>query len=282
MMAFAIAVCILALCRLVRWRKLVCGVFALLLLVGFLGRNAVLYVIGEASSDDIRHRVVIDGEVEEFSSGRHRLLVFRVYKRAIWRAGWLGFGTDATTTFPVRVPMGVMEAEALERFWSIDDFYLLLQLRFGLLGVLTFATMGFCTAAYSLIPAWRPNQEEGVFLAALGGTIASTLLILWIEWMPTDFGFLFLWLCGVSSSFKAFAPASLTNDGVLPPPRRRHRSRRPEEDRPSSREHHSRSRHRSRRRDESRREEGQREESQRKGGQRNDKSDPREEDESPT
>ena len=64
-------------------------------------------------------RVVVDGdESKQFSSTRYRFLLLDVYRIALRRAGLLGFGTDAVTGFPVRVPVGPQEVET---FANTDD-----------------------------------------------------------------------------------------------------------------------------------------------------------------
>ncbi|WP_010583516.1 O-antigen ligase family protein [Schlesneria paludicola] len=153
--------------------------------------------------------VEIEGERQELTAMSYRWLVFAPYKLAISQVGLLGYGTARTSTFPVNVPFGPEAKLTVMTFWSIDCQYLLFLLRFGWLGL-----AGFCAVIITSI--WHLSRQvrlvihaERVLPMAIIAALASTAIILVVEWMPHDYGYLFLWLCGAANGPRLSAIAPL-------------------------------------------------------------------------
>lgn len=149
--------------------------------------------------------VVIEGQETRVTSTNNRLLYFSLYKTAMQRAGFLGFGTEAVTGFPVNVPIGQQDLETMKRLWTVDNAFLLMDLRFGILGVTLF--LAWCG---SVVWTWiRLLLEEigGVelrgYLAAMAGVAIVMPLAMMTIWMPPDFGFVYLWTGGIAAGLYA-------------------------------------------------------------------------------
>ncbi len=122
------------------------------------------------------------------------------------RASWLGFGTERTSGFPVRVPFGPEDQQTLKSLRYVDNAYILMDLRFGLLGVLCLLALLASVIADFLI-AWRDPANSGELLCAgLASGVFALMLALLTVWLPHDFCALFLWTAGVGSGLRA-APA---------------------------------------------------------------------------
>ncbi len=121
------------------WRKGLLAAGECVLLLAAVRYETVLsglyFWSGEAN---IEHnpKILVNGQQVEYNGTVHRLLIWKVYLRVMRRAGFLGFGTDRTTGFPVRVPFGPEDKQTLEFLRFVDNAYILMDLRFGILGVL--------------------------------------------------------------------------------------------------------------------------------------------------
>ncbi|MEM9827595.1 MAG: O-antigen ligase family protein [Planctomycetota bacterium] len=89
-------------------------------------------------SDQRKTLVTVNGEVIEHSSTLARLRIFDVYGTAAKRAGLLGYGSEAVSGFPPNIPHLPKEALAIEKFWTVENSYLLMLLRFGWVGLAAF------------------------------------------------------------------------------------------------------------------------------------------------
>jgi hypothetical protein len=168
---------------------------------------------GEAPA--ARKTILLEGERAELSAVSQRWLLLKAYGPSVWRAGLLGFGTDRTSTFPIRVPFGPDVRVTQTMLWSIDNEYLLMQLRFGWLGVAAFTAAGFLAAwgswrlaeRHALANAGDLEQNVGfaTFNAALAGTLGAMMLLFCVEWMAYDFGFAFIWTLGMASGMRSAA-----------------------------------------------------------------------------
>jgi hypothetical protein len=115
------------------------------------------------------------------------------------RAGWFGFGTDRTTSFPIRVPLGEVKLQSFYAMKYVDNVYVLLDLRFGIVGVTCFVLFFGTCAYYFLRLGTAPSIATGWFCAAMGGAIVATLAALFTVWMPHDIGFVLLWSSGIGT-----------------------------------------------------------------------------------
>jgi hypothetical protein len=151
--------------------------------------------------------ITIGDEERPVSSVMTRVYFFEVYGLAMRRAGWLGFGTERTTGFPPRVPIGPQHAETLEQVWTVDNAYILLVLRFGYAGCTVFSA--FLAAALCKL-AWRGGQPlvpGQSYLASAAAALFAGLLLLSTVWMPHDFGFWLLWSIGAASGLDFSTPS---------------------------------------------------------------------------
>lgn len=146
--------------------------------------------------------IEIQGEAAQYSGSRSRLLVYRVYGDAIMKAGPTGFGTKATTGFPLRIPYLLGTAEYKSMMTVVDNAYVLQVLRHGWLGAGCFVLMFFTAVGTGLsLYQGRPDQLFSGATACLLTAVAFPALIL--VWFSYDFGFPVLWTIGCISGLAA-------------------------------------------------------------------------------
>jgi len=192
-----------------RWRW---PMLAAVLIMGTLAvwqRNLVLDALHVWSTEAAHIRkhgftkVIIDGKPVEYSGTMHRILMWEVYSNAMQRAGWIGFGTDRTSEFPPRIPLGPTDVQTLKRLSFVDNEYILLDLRFGLIAVICFIVAGLSVVAYFMLGALHQPAENSLFLASMGAMVLSVMLILLTVWLPHDFGFALIWTMGIGSGLRS-------------------------------------------------------------------------------
>lgn len=175
-------------------------VLSIILLI--VNRNLVLETLESWAGENraAKSRVVINENKEEFTSTRSRFLLVELYSIALKRSGLLGFGTEAVTGFPVRVPLGPQEVETMKRIRFVDNSYILMTLRFGYGGVFFF-TVALVAAALQLLYVCTrmPTESPGILAGCLAGSMMGVVPVIFTVWMPPDFGFPLMWTCGVSS-----------------------------------------------------------------------------------
>ncbi len=193
-----------------RWRKPLIGVAILGAVLLFLNRHALLQS-DISVSENRREKITVGEQQVEYTSTLHRLYLFDVYWMAMKRAGWLGFGTEMTTGFPPRVPVGPQQLETLKRLWCVDNAYILMVLRFGYLGLLTFLFLELAALGTFASLTRGQGLRRGVFAGSMAGAVLATMLVLFTVWLPHDFGFWFMWTVGTSAGLRS-KPANL-----LPP-----------------------------------------------------------------
>ena len=125
-----------------------------------------------------RETVVIDGREVEYTGTQHRLLLRLAYRRTLENAGWLGYG--------LREPP--LDPDTDEIFRSIDDHYLMFQLRHGLLGVGCFVALALVALMRLWRAAWSRAEANAVFAAAMFGALAGVTLMLNSVWLSPDLG----------------------------------------------------------------------------------------------
>ncbi|HEY5315690.1 MAG TPA: O-antigen ligase family protein [Pirellulales bacterium] len=198
------------------WRRplLAAGAVAALLL--FVGRHQiidVLHVLSQEHKLGSEARVVVDGQEIPYTGTMHRVLLWRVYAKAMQRAGWIGFGTDRTAGFPIRVPFGPEDTQTLKYLQFIDNEYILLDLRLGRLGVIGFVCLIAAPAIYLLLLG-RPGHECRLFCLGLAAVMMSVMLELFTVWLPHDFGFVLFWSCGVGAGLWSDARRRFANPAL--------------------------------------------------------------------
>ncbi|MBA4017503.1 MAG: hypothetical protein C0483_10055 [Pirellula sp.] len=195
-----------AVCRLTRFRKLLIFLGATACLGAAISPASVVEVLQSLTSHDRpdTNTVTVDKQRVKLDETTYRIVLFDVYREAMLRAGLLGFGTDRTTGFPVRVPMGVLDVDAMKKVQSIDNAYILMQLRFGLLGVISLLVILSSAALISLRRGAQERSRLGVFHALTGSTLLSLIVVLAAEYIPRDYGFLLFWTIGITAGFDAY------------------------------------------------------------------------------
>ena len=86
---------------------------------------------GEAN-DRLNQSVEVGGKKQKYSGTRGRLLVFRVYGKAMAQAGLIGYGTDRVTGFPIRIPLSGEAAEIIRSMETVENAYVLVTSAFRL------------------------------------------------------------------------------------------------------------------------------------------------------
>ncbi len=200
---FVLALTIFVLVPKSRW--IFGAILGLTIVVCIFQRQAVLEYVhrwgGQSIEKNKTGTVIVDDQVVELTGTLNRVYLLQVFRRAVYRAGWIGFGTESTTGFPVKVPVGPSDESALRKIKIIDNQYLLLALRFGWLGVILF-TAGICLS----VGAWyqRGRQQRGAdrrFCVYMGSTITGVAIVLLTVWMPQDIGYPLLWMMGAGSAW---------------------------------------------------------------------------------
>lgn len=169
----------------------------------FVNREAILTLLDSwgAGAKEVRTtEIAVGDETIEHTPTRNRLSILSVYSVAVQRAGLLGFGTEAVSTFPVNVPVGPTQLKTLKRTKYVDNTYLLLTLRFGYLGVAVF--LSACIAAVwqlTIVADRHSGRSPGILASCIGGSLIGVYAVILTVWMPPDFGFLLVWTFGCSS-----------------------------------------------------------------------------------
>lgn len=144
------------------------------------------------------HLIEIDGDRIITSSSRYRLHVFSLYADSMVKAGPFGYGTEATTGFPLRIPNLEGEFKSANLFKMVDNGYILLTLRFGWVGGVCLVIL-FLTAIATGMSLYFDRPDE-----LFPGAVASVLVVvagfsLLLVFMSYDFGFPLLWTMGILS-----------------------------------------------------------------------------------
>lgn len=142
--------------------------------------------------------IEIDGKAVVSSSSRSRLHYFGIYSDALVKAGPFGYGTQATTGFPLRIPNMEGEFRSANLFKMVDNAYILLTLRLGWLGGACLVILMLTAIATGLSLYFeRPDQLFPGVVACLLTVIACFSFLM--VFMSYDFGFPILWTIGVLS-----------------------------------------------------------------------------------
>ena len=143
--------------------------------------------------------VKVGEDDREFTATLNRVRILEVYAPAMKKAGLLGFGTEATTGFPLNVPVGPQHVATLKKIRFIDNGFVLILLRFGWLGLLSFLAVAGLLIANQVKMAMTPRAQGQFFSAALAGATVALMLALLTVWLPKEFCQLFLWTAGATA-----------------------------------------------------------------------------------
>ncbi len=144
------------------------------------------------------HLIEIDGDTVVTSSSRYRLHVFGMYADAMLKAGPFGYGTEATTGFPLRIPNMEGTFKSANLFEMVDNGYILLTLRFGWIGGICLMIL-FLTAIATGFSLYFDSPDQlipGVVACMLAVVACFSLLLVFMNY---DFGLPILWTMGIIS-----------------------------------------------------------------------------------
>jgi len=192
----AILLCLLASIwsRWCRWMLAVaCAALLIWVTVDLRGLTSRLEWLGGEQSH--LTNLKLDGETVELSSFRHRLLLIQVYWPAMSHAGWLGYGTEAVTELPPKVPFLPADPQTRERLKFIDNSFVYHILRFGWAGALLFTGAFLAAAITGIRLAW--DRSVGVLASSLAAMVMAAAAALTTVWFSYDMGFELLWSFGV-------------------------------------------------------------------------------------
>jgi hypothetical protein len=184
-----------------------------MLLVGAIGgivfllfREQILDLSGAyaGESDAMQERVKIYGIEYDYTGTRHRDLLVLAYEEAIDRAGWLGYGT-AMQDMPKDPYMD-------PRFLSIDFHYLIHFLKYGYLGMATFAAFAIGVMWNLAREAWTRAGPSADLAAGLFGAFAAVAIMLRGVAFSFDFAATWLFVAGLSASLWARRVSGTTPD----------------------------------------------------------------------
>ncbi len=166
-------------------------------------RDAVLSTLerwsGEASGR-LRQTVEVGGQKQRYSGTRGRLLVYRVYGKAIAQAGLLGYGTDRVTGFPIRIPLSGEAAELIRSMETVENTYVLVALRFGWIGLFALVSaIAISLFQWQRLRLGEREESRRLLTVCLGSATFATAVVLLSVWMPHEIGFPLVWTLGSSS-----------------------------------------------------------------------------------
>jgi O-Antigen ligase len=140
------------------------------------------------------------GEYVEYSGSMTRWHEFQLYSPAVLKGGLFGYGSTATQDFPPRVGVQIEDVKALKHWKFVDNSYLLIALRFGWMGLISF--VGLCLSAFLRLSfmTWNKGENRDVMVAMLASALGAMLLVVGTVWLAPDYQFVFFWLLGSASS----------------------------------------------------------------------------------
>ena len=146
---------------------------------------SLLYAIGGDTSDKYGEggRILeINGMDEIYTGTDHRWLLYKVYAVPLRNAGLFGYGLTDGFGFGK-----LLDDHLQTHFWSIDNYYIFLQLQFGHVAIALFSIM----VASAVIPlirfAWGQRDPiTGPVAGAVIGSIIGCTVLLWSVTLLND------------------------------------------------------------------------------------------------
>ena len=136
--------------------------------------------------------IMIDGEPEEYTGTRHRILLFKVYARALETTGWFGWGQ--------RMQGIELEEHLANRFGSIDSHYIMFYLQRGYTGIVPFVMLELWTLFILARAAWPGKGPRAGLAGPMFGAMAAVDLGFFSVWFSPDFGTAWLFNTGVAAT----------------------------------------------------------------------------------
>jgi hypothetical protein len=202
-----------------RWRPVLIGLTITAAAILIIQREAVMNIMETSFGDEMKRnatlrvgedrlkiktdrQMTIDGQQVRKTSARQRLYIYKAYGPFMLGAGWLGFGTERVTGFPIQIPEVPNSSQIVAEMPYVDHTFILMQIRFGYLGSICFFALGIAAIANHsrLAVISRPGRGFNVSMA---GVLVATMFVLVTVWMPQDYGFIYLFSLGCSSGLFA-------------------------------------------------------------------------------
>jgi MFS family permease len=174
------------------------------LLAAVFGWSTLIELLDRTDRHDQTSGVVeVDGEFEHHSGSRNRLFVVRIYGPLVLRGGAFGFGTPAVSSFPPKIPGLPASARSREVLGIVDNSFILIGLRFGIVGLGLLVLLLGSTIYYAFLLARQmslvtyPNGSG--FLVALASILIGVSAEILTVFSSYEFFFWILFTCGVVS-----------------------------------------------------------------------------------
>lgn len=183
--------------RFIRWPFCLSAAAAIIVFAMF--PNQVIDKVSALTGGGDRLRLIeVDGKAVTYSSSRSRLIVLQTYSGAVVKAGLLGYGSEAVSSFPPQIPYMQGKAELSNMMKLVDNGYILISLRFGWLGGICLVLI-FVSTIFTgfLLFADRPDQMFPAAYSSL--VIVVSLVSMLLVWLCYDFGLPLLWNIGILS-----------------------------------------------------------------------------------
>lgn len=185
---------------------------AVLGLAAFGGKEAILALsakVSNESAEDVRI-ITISGEEEEYTGTKHRILLFKVYREYLERAGLWGYGYNMAAV--------QLEESLALRFGSIDSAYVMLYLQRGYSGIVPFVGLSAITLMTLIVLGWPSRRPNAALCGALFGSTLAVVLALFTSWFAPDFGGVFLFTAGIAAGQSILPAGSTAGEAPAPAP----------------------------------------------------------------
>lgn len=168
----------------------------------YFGRESVAEALAGAVGETKPIPMKINGKTELYTGTNHRLLLFEVYREAMENAGLIGYGFHLE---------GLLDRFHIPSiFWSLDDAYILLQLKFGYIGIGLFLLL----IAWSLVLlgriAWRRDDPLAPLSGGLLGAIIALTFAMFTCSFEADYGEVLLFTMGLAGNLQDIRSAPQT------------------------------------------------------------------------
>jgi O-Antigen ligase len=140
------------------------------------------------------------GEYVEYSGSMTRWHEFKLYYPAVIRGGLFGYGSTATQDFPPRVGVQIEDVKALKHWKFVDNSYLLIGLRFGWVGLISFIGLGLSAFLRLSFMGWNKFEDRNIMAAMQASALGAMLLVVGTVWLAPDYQFVFFWLIGTATA----------------------------------------------------------------------------------
>ncbi len=151
--------------------------------------------------------VEVDGEIERYTNSRHRILIFQLYGPLVFRGGITGYGTAALRPIPPNIPGLSISARDQQTLGIVENSYLTIALRFGLVGVSLFVLLHVAAIVTAFSLACNQSlvtyPAPPIFLVAIGSVLVGMCFEMMTVLPVYDFYFWVLFMCGVVSGLAA-------------------------------------------------------------------------------